>query len=110
MKKFLCILLFITFILCANLYYGYSIIVNAENQSIEILLDGIDTRPPSKVIGEFDSEGNIIELWHYSGKYWGYKNLIIEDEVLDNDLRNSEKLEKAINEEITFEIPIEQTL
>ena len=110
MKKFLSIFLFITFILCTNLYYSYSIIVNAENQSIEILLDGIDTRPSSKIIGEFNSEGNTIELWHYSGKYWSYKNLIIEDEVLDNDLRNSEKLEKAINEEITFEIPIEQAL
>jgi len=110
MKKFICISILAIFIYSFSFHYGFLKIIRAENQTIEVLLDGIDAKPLSKTIGEFDYEDISIEMWHYSGKYWKYKNLIIYDKDLDEFLRNSEKLEKAINEEISFEIPIEPNL
>lgn len=110
MKKIVYISIFTILIYCVSLHCGYQEIVHAENQTIEILLDGVDNKPPAKMLGEMDYEDISIELWHFSGKYWGYKNLIIKDEDLDGDLRNEENLEKAINEEVSFEIPIELTL
>lgn len=110
MKKFICISILAIFIYSFTFHYGYQRTIYAENQTIEVVLDGIDAKPLAKKIGEFNYEDNSIEMWHFSGKYWKYKNLIIYDKDLDNLLRSSESLEKAINEEIAFEIPIEQNL
>jgi len=49
------------------------------------------------------------ELWHYSGGYWKYKNLIIYDKDLQYSFSDKD-LEDAINEKIVFEYEIEPEL
>jgi hypothetical protein len=110
MKKLSYTFILIIFICCINLNYCSTVLCNTENQTIEILLDGIDSRPLSLKIGELESINNTIELWHHSGKYWSYKGIKISDNLFGKDLGNEQKLEEAINEKITFEIPLEQSL
>lgn len=110
MKKVCCIFIAFVLIYGIEINLAFSRIVNAETQSVEVLIDGVDLAPATEIIGECNSVDNSIELWHYSGGYWKYKGLVIKDEVLEDDLRNSEKLAQLINEEIIFEIPIEQNL
>jgi len=50
-----------------------------------------------------------VELWHYSGGYWGTR-FNIKDEDLDGDINDEEALEKAINEEIEFDYTIDSEL
>jgi len=111
MKKFSYIFIFIILIYYyyISFTYGYQKSVNAENQTIEILLDG-DPKPLSIKIGELEAKNNKIELWHHSGKYWSYKGIQISDSFLGKDLKNEKKLEDAINENIIFEIPLDQNL
>ena len=71
MKIFLC--LFMLSVLFYAINISYPTLVNSENQSIKILLDGIDKKPSSMIIGELNATENAIELWHHSGKYRSYK-------------------------------------
>ena len=90
-------------------FYDYCI-VNAETPKIEVLIEGIDETPKGKIIGTHGPITNAIELWHYSGGYWKYKGLIIDDKDLVRNIRDEEALEKAINEEIKFEYTIDPEL
>ncbi|NLL04385.1 MAG: hypothetical protein GX270_01035, partial [Clostridiaceae bacterium] len=97
-------------ICCISFSFFFQRIVTAEDQNIEILLAGVDSEPLSIKIGDLESKNNTIELWHHSGKYWSYKGIQIRDEIFGDELGNEHKLEEAINEEITFEIPLDQNL
>jgi|GEM_PF-2856923 len=109
MKKLSYAFIFIILLYYIGFTYGYQKSVNAENQIIEIFVDG-DSKPQSTKIGELEAKNNKIELWHHSDKYWSYKGIQISDGIFGDDLGNEELLEKEINEEITFEIPLEQNL
>ena len=112
MKRLFSSSILFTFICFLTIIFGifYPNIVIAENQTIEVLLDGIDNKPTNIIVGEMNPEINTIELWHHSGGYWSYKGLIINDKDLKYDLTNEDILEQLINEKITFEIPLEQNL
>lgn len=97
-------------IFCVGITFLFIGDVYSTEQSIEVLLDGIDKKPTTYMLGECNSKNNNIEMWHYSGKYWGYKDIIIKDKDLNNNLKNEEILEQIINEEIIFEIPLEESL
>ena len=43
-------------------------------------------------------------------EYWSYKGLQLNDELFGDELGNEIKLEEAINEQITFEIPLDKNL
>jgi len=73
--------------------------INAATPNIEVLIAGMDEEPKTLKIGECTSN-SYIELWHYSGGYWGYNNLIIYDKDLRHDLKDSDGLAKAINKQI----------
>lgn len=75
-------------------------VVKAETLDIEVLIDGVDIEPKGKIIGSCVPFTNGIELWHYSGGWWKYKDLIIYDK----------DLEEAIKEKIIFEYKIEPEL
>ncbi|ADU75518.1 hypothetical protein [Acetivibrio thermocellus] len=113
MSKRICWILVIMIIsstiICYSNYDGG--IVNAEKLNIvEVIIDGIDDEPKSRIIGSCGPFRKAIELWHYSGGYWKYNNLVIRDEGLGKGLVKEEELEKAINEEITFEYAIDSEL
>jgi len=80
--------------------------VFAEKNDIKIFFDNENTIPIGEKIGEYFFNNNI-ELWHYSGGYWEYKNIRIYDKDLNYDLYNSEKLVGSINEDVTFEANID---
>jgi hypothetical protein len=86
MKKLIYIFIFTAFIYCIGHNYVYQGFVYAENQTIDVLLDGVDSTPLSIKIGELDSKYNKIELWHHSGKYWSYKGLQINDKFFGKEL------------------------
>ncbi|NLL05853.1 MAG: hypothetical protein GX270_08720 [Clostridiaceae bacterium] len=110
MKKLLLAFIYVVLIYYISVNHCFQLAANTENQTIEVLLDGIDSKPLSLKIGELDSKDNKIELWHHSGKYWSYKGLQISDNLLEKNLRNEEKLEEALSEKITFEIPLDQNI
>jgi hypothetical protein len=110
MKKLINIFILTAFIYCIGHNYVYQGFVYAENQTIDVLLDNVDSKPSSIIIGELDYKYNKIELWHHSGKYWSYKGLQLNDELFGDELGNEIKLEEAINEQITFEIPLDKNL
>ena len=83
--------------------------INAATPNIEVLIAGIDEEPKTLKIGECTSN-SYIELWHFSGGYWGYNNLKIYDKDLGDDFTNSDSLAKAINGQIEFEITIDPQL
>ncbi len=85
-------------------------IVRAETLKIEVLIEGVDEEPRGKIIGEYGPFTKGIELWHYSGGYWGYKGLIINDKDLGSNIDDEEALEKAISEEIKFDYAIDSEL
>jgi len=90
--------------------YSFYSIANAEEQNIQVLIEGVDEVPKGKLIGQCGPFTKGIELWHYSGGYWGYKGLKIYDKDLDGNFKDEEALEKAINEEITFDYTIDAEL
>ncbi|EIC04504.1 hypothetical protein YSBL_1821, partial [Acetivibrio thermocellus YS] len=104
----------ILFVLTIYNFFSYSFYdcdkVNAQTPKIEVLIEGVDEQPKGKIIGVYGPFTKGIELWHYSGGYWGYKSLIIRDEDLDGDLNDEEALAKAINEKITFDYTIDEDL
>jgi len=82
-------------IICYSNYDGG--IVNAEKLNIvEVIIDGIDDEPKSRIIGSCGPFRKAIELWHYSGGYWKYNNLVIRDEGLGKGLVKEEELEKQL--------------
>jgi len=83
--------------------------INAATPNIEVLIAGVDEEPKTLKIGECTSNSHI-ELWHYSGGYWGYNNLKIYDKDLRHDLKDSDSLANAINKQIEFEITIDPQL
>ena len=84
--------------------------VQALVQDIEVLYDGIDEIPVNIPLGETGVVNNEIELWHFSGGYWKYKNIVINDTDLGKDLTDEKSLEKKLNEEVEFEIAIDDDL
>ena len=78
--------------------------INAEVPDVEVLIEGLDEEPTTRKIGEYTSN-NSVELWHYSGGYWGYKGLKIYDKDLGDDLKNPDSIANAIKDDIEFEIP-----
>lgn len=90
-------------------FYGHGI-ANAQTPKVEVLIEGVDEEPKGKIIGVYGPITKGVELWHYSGGYWGYKGLIIKDEDLNGDINDEESLEKAINEEIEFDYTIDSEL
>ncbi len=83
--------------------------IDAATPNVKVLIAGVDEEPTALKLGECTSN-SYIELWHYSGGYWGYNNLKIYDKDLKYDLTNSDSLEKALNEQIEFEINIDTKL
>ena len=61
MKKLFCTLIFVVCIY-SIINFAFMKIVIAENQTIEILLDGIDPKPLSIKIGEFTDTINLGNL------------------------------------------------
>jgi len=83
--------------------------IDAASPNVEVLIAGVDEEPKTLKIGECTSN-SYIELWHFSGGYWGYNNLKIYDKDLGDDFTNSDSLAKAINGQIEFEITIDSGL
>lgn len=83
---------------------------NALSQNIEVLYDDIDDKPSTAYLGETGINESKIELWHFSGGYWKYNDLVITDIELKNDLSDEESLALKLNKEVTFEISLDQNL
>ena len=50
-----------------------------KNINIEVLIDGIDDVPKVGRVGEPLKFEEHIEMWHISGGYWIYEDIIITD-------------------------------
>lgn len=96
-----------------SLIFAYALKCQANQtlgQNIEVLYDGIDEISTNIPLGETGIIDNKIELWHFSGGYWKYKNLVIYDTDLGKDLTNEKDLEQKLNEEIEFKIAFDNSL
>ncbi|GAB7086036.1 hypothetical protein [Marinifilum fragile] len=104
--------IFLTLIIQNIFFFGFysHSIVNAETPKVEVLIEGVDEKPKGRIIGVYGPVTKEIELWHYSGGYWGYKGIKINDKELGGNLDVEEALEKAINEKIKFDYPIDSEL
>ena len=81
-----------------------------KNINIEVLIDGIDDVPKVGRIGEPIKFEENIEMWHYSGGYWKYKDITIYDKNLNRFFYDEGVLEEAIDGEITFEFELDSEL
>ncbi|MGF7046927.1 hypothetical protein J2T13_001429 [Paenibacillus sp. DS2015] len=116
-----------TFILVVALFIGISVYVSplspvqAASPTIEVLVDYETAKPVAELIGVI-KHNPAVELWHSSGGYWSYNNLIIKDSQLENRLSDADKLaeamDKGLNKDpnkeptniIHSEIPLNSTL
>jgi hypothetical protein len=105
-------IIMVLFVLICAIYMSYlnSRNVKAIDQNTEVLFDVIDEKPLTACIGETSVYDNKIELWHFSGGYWKYKNLVVKDEELGRNLLDDEKLEIKLNDEIEFEISLDNKI
>ena len=81
-----------------------------KNINIEVLIDGIDDVPKVGRIGEPIKFEEHIEMWHHSGGYWRYEDIIIYDSDLENDLTDEDALADAIKGEFAFEYELDSEL
>ena len=109
-KKTIFITIITIFVVFSILQMKDSVKVYSANNSIEVLIDGIDDLPKAGRIGESIEFEEYIEMWHHSGGYWKYKDIRIDDSVLENDLFNENALANAIDSEITFEYKLDSEL
>lgn len=83
--------------------------IDAATPNVKVLIAGVDEEPTALKLGECTSNCSI-ELWHYSGGYWGFNNLRIYDKDLGHNLQEPDTLANAINKQIEFEISIDSEL
>ena len=83
--------------------------IDAATPNVKVLIAGVDEEPTALKLGECISNCSI-ELWHYSGGYWGFNNLRIYDKDLGHNLQEPDTLANAINKQIEFEISIDSEL
>ncbi|TCK99485.1 hypothetical protein EDC19_0105 [Natranaerovirga hydrolytica] len=113
MKKKICyVIILILFISLKTIYSNDIKTVKGEEQTLDIkvILQGEDEVPSIQEIGKIGPLEESIELWHYSGGYWKYGDIVIYDNNLDDYINDPVELGEALNQEITFEIPIDQAL
>lgn len=101
----------IIILLVSTLFIGLSKIVIIAKDGVNAIqvVDENFVKEMSK-IGEYSNLDNSVELWHYSGGYWGYKNIRIYDKDIENLLEKPESLVDALKDDIFFEIPIDEEL
>ena len=73
------IIIFITLIVASVLSINDYAKAQEKNINIEVLIDGIDDVPKAGRIGESVKFDEHIEMWHSSGGYWIYEDIIIYD-------------------------------
>ena len=81
-----------------------------KNANIEVLINGVDDVPKVGRIGESIKFEEHIEMWHSSGGYWIYEDIIINDSDLENDLTDEDALADAIKGEFAFEYKLDSEL
>ncbi len=84
--------------------------VKAQEINIEVLIDGVDDVPKVGRIGEPIKLEEYIEMWHSSGGYWIYEDIIIHDAKLNSNLFNEDALASAIKGEFAFEYELNSEL
>ena len=81
-----------------------------KNANIEVLINGVDDVPKVGRIGESVKFEEHIEMWHSSGGYWIYEDIIINDSDLKKDLTDEDALADAIKGEFVFEYKLDSKL
>jgi len=109
-NKTIFITIIIIFTVFSMLQMKNRVKVYSANTNIEVLIDGINDMPKVGRIGESIEFEEHIEMWHSSGGYWKYKDIKIDDSVLENDLLDEEALANAIDGKITFEYELDSEL
>lgn len=84
--------------------------INAIEKSVSVIVVDEGNLQETQKIAEYFALDNNIELWHYSGGYWRYKNITIYDKDLEDIDINPENLVNLLNDYIFFEIPIDEVL
>lgn len=96
-----------------TLLVGWAVLVTAFSSDIyadehpKIVIQTSDQvkKPTAKAIHELEKNA-AIELWHYSGGYWGYNDLKIWDHQLKDNLDDADLLAEVLNKDFTYEISI----
>lgn len=98
-------------IFICSIFIGLNVCsINADGKSINVIIVEEESIPETLKIAEYYALDNYIELWHYSGGYWGYKNIKIYDKNLDDTYNSAESFVDLLNDYISFEIPIDDDL
>lgn len=87
-------------------YFSSEVHAEAVASPVKIVETSATAKKPiAEAILELDKNA-AIELWHYSGGYWKYNDLTIEDSQLNNNLIEADALAQALNKKVTFEFSI----
>ncbi len=105
-------LIFMTIIAILSVFFvsinKHTIVAKDDIINIMVVEDNIVSE--NSKVGECSALDNSIELWHYSGGYWGYKNIRIYDKDIKSVIEKPENLVDALKDDIVFEIPIDEEL
>lgn len=78
---------------------NYQMNTFAKAPDIELLISGEDEKPRTTLLGSLEGSKNL-QLWHYSGGYWGCMDEKIYNSELGMDLLEPEKLAEKLKEKL----------